>query len=50
MSLRLMEQLGFLLELVVVAGEPNTGVNAVGGPAVGDYDNIVDPRDDVQDG
>ena len=46
----LAEQLGLPLELVVVAGEPNTGVDAVGCPAMGGYDSIVGQSDDVQDG
>ena len=46
----LAEQLGLLLELVVVAGEPNTNIDAIGGPAAGGYDSIVCQRDDVQKG
>ena len=46
----LAEQLGLLLELVVIAGEPNTNVDAVGGPAAGGYDSIVCQGDDVQNG
>ena len=46
----LTEQLGLLFELVVVAGEPNTGVDAVGGPAAGAYDGIVGQADNVQNG
>ena len=46
----LAEQLGLLRELVVVAGEPNTNVDAVGGPASGANDGAVGQGNDMQDG
>jgi hypothetical protein len=46
----LAEQLVVLVESVVVAGEPNTGVDAVGRPAVSSHDGVVGWGNDVQDG
>ena len=44
------EQLGLLLELAVVAGEPGPGVQAVGGPVAGCDDGVMGQGDDVQNG
>ena len=46
----LAEQLGFLLELVVLNRQSDAGVDAVGGPAASGYDGVVGQRDDVQNG
>jgi len=46
----LAEQLVVLLESVVVGCQSDPGVDAVGGPAAGDYDGIVGQADNVQNG
>ena len=46
----LAKELDLLFESVVVAGEPHTGIDAVGGPATGRCDGIVGQGDDVQEG
>jgi hypothetical protein len=46
----LAEQLGLLLELVVLGSQADVGVDAVGSPATGGHDSVVGQRDDVQDG
>jgi len=43
------EQLVLLLDLVVLAGEPGSGVEAVGSPPASSYDGKVGQGDDVQD-
>jgi len=46
----LAEQLGLLLELVVVGCQSDAGIDAVGGPASGASDGVVGQGNDVQDG
>jgi hypothetical protein len=46
----LAEQLGLLLELVVLGSRDDAGVDAVGRPVASRYDSVVGQRDDVQDG
>ena len=46
----LAEQLGVLLESVVVGCQSDGGIDAVGGPAAGGYDSVVGQRDDLQNG
>ena len=46
----LTEQLGLLLDLVVLGRQANAGLDAVGSPARGCYDSVVAQGDDVQDG
>ena len=46
----LAEQLSLLLELVVVGGQSDAGVGAVGGPAASRYDRVVSQGNGVQDG
>ena len=45
----LAEQFDLLLGLVVVAGEPDSGVDAVGSPAAGCYDGEMGQGNDMQD-
>jgi len=42
------EQLDLLLDLVVLAGEPDSGVDAVGSPTAGHYNGVMGQGDDVQ--
>ena len=46
----LAEQLGIVLELIVVSRQANAGVDAVGSPAASRRDGVVGQGDDVQDG
>jgi len=46
----LTEQLGLLVESVVVGGQAGADVDAVGGPAASGYDGMVGQGDDVQNG
>jgi hypothetical protein len=46
----LAEQLGLLVELVVLSRQSDAGIDAVGRPAASGHDCIVGQGDDVQDG
>jgi hypothetical protein len=44
------EKRGFCLQPIVLGGQPNSGVDAVGGPAAGMCRCELRQRDDVEDG